>query len=654
MEFPNLARPINLGRVPLRNRLVAQCCVVNLANENGTVSPRLKDLYREKGRGGWGMVNVEASYIRQDGRNFTRMLGLYDDAFVACLNELAEAIQEGGAKASVQLMHGGRLANPGLTGTRPLSPSAGIRGGDGIAIGALVAGAATAPKEMSHDEIEEMIDSFVAAARRCKEAGFDAVMIHGAHGFMVMQFMSPRTNLRTDIWGDPATFVTRLIKRLRQAVGPDMAVGIRISADEMLGQSGLTLEESVRLAPLMEAAGLDYIDVSAAGVETGDWAIQPIYYPRGCLVHLAEGIKKAVKIPVVAVGRINDPILAEKIVEAGRADLVSLCRGALADPQFARKALSGHYNEIRKCIACDIGCTGRMIQQRGVMCAINYEIGRDRHEYELTPAAQPKRVLVVGGGVAGMEAARVAALRRHQVMLVERERQLGGNVSTVAAAIPRLYTRDLNNVVDYLVVQMELLGVRIEVGREATAQLVDELKPDVVIVATGARPSLPAIPGAQGRQVLTLDDYLKGNGAAGNRVVVIGGQHGCEVAVSLSREGKTVTVLEESNEIATSAYLYVVRRMVLEGYLRERQIAVHTGAKVREINAEGVRYVDAEGQERMAEADTVLLALERVPNGELAAALRGRVPELYEVGDCTDPKNIMTAMHSAYYVAKQI
>jgi 2,4-dienoyl-CoA reductase-like NADH-dependent reductase (Old Yellow Enzyme family)/thioredoxin reductase len=631
--------------------------VHNLATEEGYVTDRLMEVYRSKGRGGWGLITVEASYIRMDGRNFARMLGVYTDRAVAGLNELAEAIQADGAKASLQIMHGGRLAAPRFSGFRPIAPSSVTRGGDSgsVALGELGSAALT-PKAMVPKEVDETIDAYVAAALRVKEAGFDMVTIHGAHGFLVAQFMSRFLNRRGDKYGKPAAFPVEIIRRIRKAVGPDFPIAIRISADEYFGNQGITLEETLKLAPQFEEAGADCIDVSAGGVESGDWAIQPLYFPRGCIVHLAEEVKKVVSIPVITVGRINDPILAEEIVGSGRADIVAMCRGAIADPELPNKAFQGRTEEIRKCIACDIGCTDRMANQRGVMCAINYETGRTKPEFDLSPVSSGKKVLIAGGGVAGMEAARVATLRGHDVTLYEKSDQLGGIAASLASAFPRLYTRDLRNVVDYLQLQMDRLHVRTVLNGELTVDLVEENKPDAVVFATGSETYRPDFPWANSPNVFFLDDYLLNQSLPGEKVIVVGGHHGCEAAVSLAREKKKVTVVEESDSLAVTPYIYIVRRIALQNYLEKEKITLLTKTKIKDINENKIIVTQEKGPQQELEFDTILIALGRTPNREFINHLKGKYPSLecYEIGDCREPRNIMAAMHEGYRIGQRI
>lgn len=636
--------PIRIGKMEVKNRIVAAPTVVCYADEDGYVTQRLIDLYEERAKGGAGLVVVEASFIRQDGRMFARQVGVHTHYHTIGLSELADAIHQAGAKAALQVMHGGRQANSRFSGCQPIAPSD----------KAYSPWMGDKPRVMTTEECTQLADDFATACLRVKEAGFDAVMFHATHGFVIQQFMSPYTNDRKDKYGDRMAFPTEVIQKTRAAVGPDFPIIFRISGDEFLGDQGITLEMNQKeIVPALLKAGVDCLDISVATLESFHWIIQPIYFPRGCIVHLAEGIKEVSNVPVVAVGRINDPRLAEKIVEDGRADMVALCRALLADPAFPRKMQEGREREIRKCIACNY-CTDRTFGQRTVKCAVNPDFGNER-AYRIQPALKPKKVLVVGGGVGGMEAARVAALRGHQVTLWEREKHLGG-LTNRAAALPRLYVKELANVIEWLPDQLKRLLVQVETGKEATAQAVEAFQADAVVLATGSRPVPLDLPIAPGPQVITLDEYLAGGVQVGQRVTVIGGAHGSEVAVSLGREGKTVTLLESGPPelIASAPYMDMVRRVVLQGYLQEAKVNVLTQVKVKGITSEGVELTHADGRQEMVAADTVIAALERRADNQLAQQLRGKVAELYQVGDGVEPRRMAAAIHEAAFWAREI
>ena len=664
--FPHLCESINIGSVELKNRMIANPMVSLTASEDGYVTDRMLEIYRQRAKGGFAMVVVEATAIREESRVTARMLLLDHPRRQVGLADLASVIHEGGAKAAIQLADPGGNADASWMGVTSWAPS-------DVTLRTWV----SQPKEMTEEEIQKTIDCYVRASVICQRAGFDMIMLHGAHGFLIHQFFTPYLNRRTDKWGDPALYATEVIRRIKKEV--KCPVYIRISGDDFLG---LTPPERVRafatnytfdpdrnnwgtatqdrmleIVPRLVEAGADAIDVSAGtGTSMNDyWLIQPLYKPRGVIVYLAEAIKKVSKVPVVTAGKLMDPRLCENIIARGRADIVSFGRVSYADTDYARKVLRNEPEEIRMCTACDY-CTAVMVfGMSSVRCAVNPAFGRMPYEYEIARATTPKKIMVIGGGVAGMEAARVTCLRGHKVTLYEREQKLGGSIDRLASRIPRLNTRDLNNSVKWLTHQVNKLGIKVELGTEVTPSIVEKEKPDVVIVAAGARPFVPGdIPGIERPNVIILDDYLSRKRAdIGARVVVVGGHNGAEVACSLARDGKKVSLIEKSRVVARAPYL-VARWPLLLDYMREAGVNTLTQTTLRSIADNGVEIIDKDSNRQFIEADTVILALDRVPDDGLLEKLEGKVPELYQVGDCIKPQHLQHAIHSAYLTAREI
>lgn len=650
--MPSVFDSILLGQMEVKNRLVAAPMVINYATEEGHVTPELVRIYEEKAKGGFGLVVVEASTVHPSTNNFARMLGVYHDSQIPGLNQLAEAIQRWGAKASIQLQHGGRQSNPILSrGHQPVAPSATSPPWGGVT-----------PRELTTAECEEVIDWFAAAAARAQAAGFDSVLFHFTHGFLPQEFMSPYTNKRTDKYGERLRFVTEIIQRSRERVGKDFSLGARIPGDEMLGEAGITVEMMAKkLAPGLVETGLDYLDVTVGVFETIGWVIPPLYFQRGTFFDMAREIKRHVGVPVIGGGRVFDPKLARKAVEQGWVDMVFLGRAHMADPEFPKKMLEGREEEIRKCIACD-ACTDRLFKQWQVKCAVNPAVGNPQYA-TITPASKRKRVVVVGGGVGGMQAAFVAHQRGHEVILYEKSPDLGGishslgGLCRMAASIPRLYTRELRNIVDWLISRLTQAEVQVKLGHEFTPEVARQLDPDAVILSVGSSPVLPPVPGIDRPFVCTIDEYLRGTAGfshevpVGKRVAVIGGAHGAEVAVSLAREGREVFLLSEGEaaEIGAAPYITVTRLTVLHQYLagEEQKLRLLTQTKVQEIARGGVRYADKTGREEEIAVDSVIVATARKPNRDLALRLKGLALELYEVGDCREPRRILDAVHQA-------
>jgi len=608
-----------------------------LAAPDGSVTQRMIDYYSERARGGVGMIVVEYSYIDgKESRSAVCQLGVYSDHMIPGLNELAEAIQAHGAGAVLQICHGGRQTAPPYMGKQPVAPSA---------IACKFIG--VTPRELTLDEIEEIQDAFAEAARRAKQAGFNGIELHGTHGYLMCQFLSPYTNKRTDKYGQSlenrALFGLETLKKVREKVGAQFTVGYRLCADEIV-PGGLTLEETTKFARMLEDAGIDYIHVSAGNFETFPAIVQPIYMPRSPFLHLTEGIKKAVeKVPVIAVGS-HDVKTAEKALQEGKADLVALGRTLIADPELPKKLSEGREEDMRPCIRGNEGCISRFILGQTQRCEVNPAVGRER-EFRIVPAVDKKKVMVVGGGAAGMEAARVAALRGHEITLIEKGENLGGHL--VEASVPK-FKDDTKELLNWLLKQVDKAGVKVELKTEATPDLVKERKPDVLIVAVGSEFVVPEVPGADKALVAVATDVLLGKKAVGEKVVVVGGGLvGCETALFIADElEKKVTVVETIDEVL--AKIEPACTMVLVDRLEKAGVEIHTGWSLEEITDKGVVCTDKEGGRNDIEADTVVLALGLSPREEIVEKFEGLAPEVYVIGDCVEARMIYNAFEDAW------
>ncbi|MBI4773806.1 MAG: FAD-dependent oxidoreductase [Deltaproteobacteria bacterium] len=640
--------PINIGKLKLPNRLVLAPTVKNHAGEDGYINDRVINGFAEEARGGWGLLQCSASFIHPEGCIFRNEIGIHDDRCINGLERLAYAIHREGTLCSIQLIHGGAICNSAITGLPVVGPSE--KGG----IFGPVRGLPT-------DEVEERAQYYADAAVRAKEAGFDAVNIHSCQGTLIQQFMSPYTNLRDDKWGkDPGLFPETIAKKVRAAVGPDFPVIWRLAAHEFLGdwlgEPGYTEEWGKTMAKRLDPY-VDCFDVTGGRIGfTSMFSFPPVYAERGTRVHLATDIKSVTKKPVMGVAKIMDDKLAKEIVASGRADLVHVCRPAIADPHMAKKILEGRPEDIRKCISCN-WCLETLFRQLTVLCAVNPNYSREK-EYELKPAVKPKKVMVIGGGVAGMESAITLAQRGHKVDLYEASDELGGLVQFVASSHPRLNTRDLRNIVDYHVVQVEKTkGLTVHLETEVTQALVDKEKPDAILVAVGSEEYIPDIPGIKSAKVVTNEDYLRKEGSVpmGSKVVVIGGNYGAETAVSLAREGKDVTMVEESDKIVRPIYIQDLysRTFMLERLLTDAKVKVLKKTKVLEITDAGV-VVENGGGKQTLPCDKVLLAYNRKPKSALFEKLKGKAPEVYAAGDCVKPYDIYHAIDDGAYYGRKI
>ena len=531
----HLFEPIAVGPMTVANRLMMAPMERNYANPDGTVSERTVAHYRARAEGGVGWIDVESTFVDAAGRGRTHQLGLHEDRCLEGFRVLVDAVHAGGAKIGIELHHAGRNTSSAISGRPPVAPSP---------VPCPEAGGEV-PRALTHGEIDEIIGRYSLAAARAAAAGFDAVELHSAHGYLPLAFLSPLTNFRTDAYGgsfaNRARFALEVISAIRSAVGGRVAVGCRFSAEEYL-PGGLTLEETIAYARALEGAGVDYLSVTGGVYASFTRIIPPMDYAPGWLLPTAAAIKASVGVPVIGVSRIVDPQLADAAIAAGEVDLVALGRALLTDPELPRKAQQGRVDEIVSCIGCNQGCEARISRQRDVTCLVNPAVGREP-EFARTAAAPPrKRVVVVGGGPAGLEAARTCAERGHDVILYERSDRLGGMIN-FAAQLP---DRDgWQTFVEQAERRLRRSGVELRLGQDADDALLAAAGADAIVLATGSRFTIPReLPTDGSIPVLTPTELLGHGGSVPDRVVVAGaGAIGLGVAAWLVAREAQVTVV---------------------------------------------------------------------------------------------------------------
>ena len=634
-----LLEPIKVGTMWLRNRIVMPAMESRLSRPDGSVTRAMIDYYAERAKGGVGAIIVENTFVDdKESRSSLSSSGLHSDHMIAGKSELAEAIKANGAAALIQISHGGRQCVLGATGRQPVAPSA---------IPCKTVG--VMPRELILAEIEQIQDAFAEAARRVKQAGFDGVEIHGAHGYLICEFLSPYTNKRRDKYGgeleNRALFALEIIKKVRDKVGDGFTVGYRMSGDEYV-PGGLTLEETSRFAGMLEAAGVDYIHVSAGIYESGHHIVPPLYLEKAHLVHLAEGIKKKVSIPVITVGA-HDVETAEKTLREGKADLVAIGRGLITDPELPNKLASGRIDDIRPCIRGNEGCISRFDTGETIRCEVNPACGREG-KFKITPAAKRKRIMIIGGGIAGLEAARVAGLRGHEVTLVEKGERLGGHL--IEASVPK-FKEKTRQLLDWAINQVQKGGVKIRLKTEATPSLIKQAKPEVLIIAVGSDFIIPQVPGCDRAGAITADNVLLGKQAVGDRVVVVGaGLIGCETALYLADElAKKVTIVEMLDEMLVG--VQGMCQTALKERLQEAGVEVHLSWQLDEIRDKGIICTDNKQQRHEIEADTAVLAAGLAAKKEVVEKFKGLAPEVYVIGDCVEARKIYHAFEDAWRAA---
>jgi len=648
-KMPKFTDPIKIGSLELKNRSVMAPMKSRLATEEGFITPRMIDYYAERAKGGVGLIIVECSYVHGETKA-PADVGISDDKFISGLRQLTTAVQHNGAKIAIQLYHPGARAHRWINGVPAAAPSP---------IGVSPTG--EPPRELTKGEIKGIITSFAEAAARAVEAGFDAVEFHGAHGYLLLQFFSPLTNKRQDEYGgsleNRMRFMLEIVAAVRAKIGPSFPLLYRFAAWER-AEGGITLDEAKVFARRLEAAGIDCLDVSTGA--GGSYAIAPMSLPRGTHVPLAHEIKKVVKVPVIGVCRINNPFLAEAIIREGKADLVSQGRPLTADPHFMRKYLEGRPQDIRTCLACNVCMDKRLRPETATyrykhQCIYNPELGNEQ-AFAINNAPVRKWVLVVGAGPAGMEAARVAALRGHQVILCEKEEKLGGQIK-LAAAPP--FRGEMAEMIAYYLNQLTKLKVDIRPSTEVTPKLVKDVRPEVIIVASGSRFLVPQVKGISHSIVCTAADILSGRLRPKRRVAVIGkGQYALETAEYLAWHNCQLTILANSKELATDID-GSTRMHLLERIARDYdELNIIYDARLEEIGEHEVIYSQRGEQMKLDGLDMVVLAIALVANRELYDRLQPVASELgaemYAVGDCRKPQRAVHAVHDAFHLARQL
>lgn len=646
-----LFTPIRIGSMEVKNRIVMAPMTTNWAPDDGTISQKMIDYWEERAKGGVGLIIFEAVTIDAAFPYIIRTVGLWDDNLIPSFKRFVDAMHAHGAKVAPQISHPGPESFSWLKGVQPVGPSPVVCKTHGQVC-----------RELTLEEIKTIVGQYGEAARRAREAGCDAMELHAAHSYMLAgSFLSPLRNKRTDAYGGTIDgrlrFLREVMESIRAKAGPDFPVILRISGDEHL-PGGRDILDSQYIAPKLVAAGVDAFHISGGVVPDVFWRILPcLGTPPGLNVPAAAAVKEAVDVPVMVVGRINDPQLAEDILVKGYADMVVMGRALLADPELPNKAREGSIEDIAPCTSCGQGCLRTQLTYEPMTCVINPAVGREK-EMVITPVAKQKKVLVIGGGPGGLEAARVSALRGHKVMLWEKASKLGGQINL--AAIPPM-KQELSKWIIYLSTQVKKAQVKVELNKEATPELIEKEKPDVVIVATGGKPLTPAIPGVEGKKVVTANEVLEGKLAIsrGKVLIIGGGMVGCEIADMLADTGYNqttgsvpVTIVEMLADIGLDVIPQT--RMLLLPRLREKRVEVITSATVREFLEDGVIIIKDGQEETIRGMDFIILACGTESVDELSAKIRDKVPEVYVIGDAKAPRKALEAIAEAAEIAREI
>ena len=646
--YPNLFQPIRLGNVQLRNRIAAPPSSLQVLGEHDYPRPQDAAFWELKAEGGCGLVTVGESIIHTStGKSHTQQIPLDDPNVAPSLAQVAWGIRRHGAVASIELSHGGKFANVnnlamGSTGLPAYGPME-----EHLADGTVV-------HQMDDEMIEMLIACYGQAAKRAKDAGFNMIHVHGGHGWLPNQFMSEATNQRDDKWGgsfeNRMRFTDRLLESIRAEVGPNFPIEFRISGKEFM-PGGYEVEEAIRIARHLEGK-VQLINVSAGNHEYMEamLVMHPDMFKKdGYFVNLAAAVKKEIKTPVAAVGGLLDAEMMEEIIATGQADVVEIGRGLLADPFIANKYRDGKSDEVVKCLRC-FACVGETIlEHRTIRCALNPVIGRElESRYTRTKAETKKKVLIIGAGVAGLQAAVTAAKRGHEVLVYEKSDSVGGILKCERNV---LFKKRISEFPVTLETQAKRLGVTFRFNTAVTRQMINEIKPDAVICAIGADPIVPDIPGIHNENVLHVAEIPDNERLIGKNVVVIGGGlAGVETAIDLAWKGRKITILEMAEDIAKDSNPFHKSAMGFQ--IRDHKIEVCTGMKAQEITGRGVNCLDSKGNKVFFEADTIIYSVGMKPRWDEVDELRdSAVTEFYQVGDCFQSAKIKDATTAAFQAA---
>jgi 2,4-dienoyl-CoA reductase-like NADH-dependent reductase (Old Yellow Enzyme family)/thioredoxin reductase len=646
-KLKHLFNPISIGAIEVKNRIVMSPMGTNLASPNGEVTQSLISYYAARAEGGVGLIVTEDATIGP--KYGVNSLMLNDDRFIQGWKDLTRAVHAFGAKIAPQLMHPSFNARSKLTGVQPVAASA---------IPSRIF--RELPRELDVDELNEIIEQFGIAAWRAQEAGCDAVLIHCAHNYHLLgSFISALHNKRVDAYGGSVEGRLRLplevIRRIRSKLGPDFPILIRISAAE-IEPGGRTIQETQYIAPLLVEAGVNAIQISAGTLNVPWITTPPMGTPLAPNAPFCEAIKQAVNVPVICGTRITNPQIAEHILSTHKADMIGMGRSLLADPAFSKKAAGGDWDDIIPCVG-DLYCLVSVNSDRKICCMTNPTVGLEQ-EMALLPTKRPKKALVVGGGPAGLEAARVAALRGHDVTLLEKAEKLGGQL--LLAAFPPM-KQEMVHIIQYLTTQVYKAGVHVELSQEATAQVVKTLQPDVVILATGGVPLIPSeISGTDAKNVVTAWDVLQGRILVGPKVVVVGGgKVGCEVADfiahpirDLNPRGNEVTLVEMLDNIALDEFSSF--RSMLVQRLLTKGVRIITSAKVTDILSDGAKCRMGEKEQTIRGMDTIVLALGTKSNDGLKEDLDDSICRTFVIGDALEPRSAVEAIKEGSEIARKI
>lgn len=633
--YPHLFSPIRFGNVTSKNRLLMSAMSINFGvDESGRVTRQLNEYFAARARGGAGMMLVGGGAVHPTGLELPHLPALWEDGCIPALKRMVEAVRPYDTRFGVQLMHGGRQSYH----EGKVAPSA-------IAAPAVVKGV---PRELSTEDILELVNSFGDAARRCRESGFDFIEIHAAHGYLINQFLSPNSNQRKDAYGgsfeNRTRFLLELIEDIEKKAGADFPVGVRINGNDYI-ENGWEMTEALRLARILEKKDVSYLHVSAGVYGSRELTIPSMYVEQGCFVHLAQAVKAVVSIPVVAVGRIKTPDLAERILRERKADAVAMGRALLADPELPNKSAAGNSEQIRPCIGCCLGCIHAVLALEPGGCVVNPEVGREYLLKDRKPAALKKKILVVGAGPSGLAAGRAAALEGQRVLVCEEKGRAGGLLRLGAKAPGR---SEAAEILDFFISELERLRVEVRLNTPFSAELLRFFDPQAVVLAAGSLPEMPIVKGLfrTSLQLCTVIDVFEEKVPVGENVIILGGgQSGLLLADFLAERGKRVAVLNRrphfAEEMSSNDRFYLRER------LKRESITLFKKVSALEFLSGEVHFKTDGRKELLSGFETVVIAEAMAPVRDARKLLKDFKGEVHIIGDVKSPRNLMFCISEA-------
>lgn len=639
-----MSAPLQLGPVEIKNHFIVSPMVMNCCNEDGTTTEKWIAYHEEKAKGGWGLIITEDVAVDPTGRTYQFLPGLWADYQIESHKRLTERVHAAGAKIFAQIFHGGRQTQQWITGQQVWAPSP---------IPCPVK--KEMPHEMTTQEVDDMIEKFGDAAYRAKLAGYDGVQIHGGHGYLITEFASSYSNKRIDKYGgnfmNRMRFPVEIVKNIKAKCGDDFPIDYKISGEEQV-EGGTNIEDTKAMAMVLEEAGITSLNVSVGVYESWYMQVPPSVMGHGWLTKYSSEIKKVVNIPVTTVGRINNPLVAEAIIKSGKADACYMGRASLADPHMPNKAMAGHFEDIIQCIACLQGCSGQIdaVPAKHGGCTLNPRTVME-DEWKIEEAPVKKRVVVIGAGPAGCEAAIVMAQRGHDVTVYDRNDRIGGMYRI--AAIPP-WKGEIIDFIRWQATQMEKLGVKVVLNADVTKDMIADMKPDAVVVATGYHQFVPPFPGKDREFVIASNDVLDGKADVQGKIAVIGGGLvGAETANYLATHNDDVTIIEMLPEIAGEEP-GSMRKFLMESY-EEHHVDIHVNTAVQTINEDKTITVKVGGERKLlGPFDYVLTAVGLHGNTELKDVLEDIVPEVKYVGGALQRGNALDAIREGYKAGLEV